>query len=207
MSLIVRAKIVDIRTDTPISTDRFLVDTNVWYWLFYPRASQALSTPRSYQLTDYPSYIEKAISNKSSLHCCALNFSELAHNIEKVEREIYENKSNLTINTKDFRHNYVGQRGKILDLINDTWNDVTSISAFLDANLDMLFMQSALSLFPSVSLDGYDLFMAEMALKTGVTQVITDDGDYATVQGLTVFTSNPKIIAEAVKQKNKLITR
>ncbi|MBL0010375.1 MAG: PIN domain-containing protein [Nitrosomonas sp.] len=207
MPLTVRAKVVDIRTDTPISTDRFLVDTNAWYWLFYPRASQVLSTPRSYQLTDYPSYIEKAINSKSSLHCCALNFSELAHNIEKVEREIYADKSNLTINTKDFRHNYVGQRGKILDLINEIWSDVESMSVFLDMNLDITFMESALSLFPSVSLDGYDLFMAEMALKTGVTKVITDDGDYATVPGLTIFTSNSKIIAEAAKQRNKLITR
>jgi hypothetical protein len=45
MSLTVRAEIVDIRPDNPKDTDRFLVDTNAWYWLFYARASQARNAP------------------------------------------------------------------------------------------------------------------------------------------------------------------
>jgi hypothetical protein len=36
MPLTVRAQVVDIRADTPKGSDRFLVDTNAWYWLFYP---------------------------------------------------------------------------------------------------------------------------------------------------------------------------
>jgi len=205
MPLNVRAKVVDIRTDTPISADRFLVDTNAWYWLFYSRASQASKAPQPYQLSDYPDYIKKTI-NLSDLHCCALIFTELAHLIEKAEREIYVNNSNRDIGAKEFRHNYLNQRGKIVDIINDIWESVINMSTLVDIKLDTPFIRSALSLFPSVCLDGYDLFMAEMMLKAGITQVITDDGDYATVPGLTVFTSNPKTI-EVAKLKNKLITR
>lgn len=205
MPLSVRAKVVDIRADTPINTDRFLVDTNAWYWLFYLRASQASNAPQPYQLSDYPDYLKKAI-NVSALHCCALIFTELAHLIEKAEREIYAKKSNRDIYTKEFRHDYPNQRGSIVELINDTWESVINMSTLVDMKLDMPFIQSTLSLFPSVCLDGYDLFMAEMMFQTGITQVITDDGDYATVPGLTIFTSNPKIISEA-KQRKKLITR
>ena len=205
MPLKVRAKVVDIRTDTPKNTDRFLVDTNAWYWLFYPRASQTSRAPQPYQLADYPSYLKKTI-NVSILHCCAVSFAELAHNIEKAEREIYASQSNRTISTKDFRLNCVNLRGKVVTLISDIWCDVVNISTMLDIELDTAFMQSALSLFPSVSLDGYDLFMAETALKAGATQIITDDGDYATVPGLTIFTSNRNTI-QAASLANKLITR
>ena len=206
MPLVVRAQIVDIRADTPKDTDRFLVDTNAWYWLFYPRASQTPSVPQSYQLADYPAYIKKALGHSAALHCYALTFSELAHNIEKAEREIYESQTGKKIRPKEFRYDCINQRRKITALITDTWADVMSASTQLDMELDTAFMQSALTLFPSVALDGYDLFIAETALKTGVTQIITDDGDYATVPGLTVFTSNRNTI-QAASLANRLITR
>ncbi len=93
-----------------------------------------------------------------------------------------------------------------MKLVADTWADVLTLSTLLRLNLDDIFMQSALSLFPSVCLDGYDLFMAEAALKAMVTQVITDDGDYATVPGLTVFTANQNVI-NAARANGKLIVR
>jgi hypothetical protein len=34
----VRARVIDISTDTPRPTDAFLVDTNVWYWCAYSDA-------------------------------------------------------------------------------------------------------------------------------------------------------------------------
>jgi predicted nucleic acid-binding protein len=197
MALTVRAQVVDIRADKPQSTDVFLVDTNAWYWLFYPRATQTPNGPQAHQLTDYPGYLKAAMSARSALNCYALSFSELAHNIEKSEREIYEVQAGKVIRSKDFRHDYAGQRRKVVSLINDTWADVLSVGSLLDLTLDASFMKSALSLFPSAGLDGYDLFMAEAALQANITQVVTDDGDYATVPGLTVFTANQRVIQEA----------
>lgn len=206
MPLTVRAQVVDIRADTPKDSDRFLVDTNAWYWLFYPRASQAPSVPQLYQLTDYPTYLKKAIQAKSALSCCALNFAELAHNIEKAEREIYADKANKDIGAKPFRHDYPNQRLKVVKQIGDTWSDVRSISTLLDLTLDAAFMQSAMTLFPSVGLDGYDLFMAETALRNGISQIISDDGDFATVPGITLFTANQRVIKDA-KVAKKLLVR
>lgn len=201
MPLTVRAQIVDIRADAPKDTDRFLVDTNAWYWLFYPRASQTLSASQAL----YPDYLARAFA-KATLHCSALSFAELAHNIEKTEREIYANQANRAISTKDFRYDYANQRRKVVTLITDTWANVMSVSTLLDMELGTGFMQSALTLFPSVGLDGYDLFMAEAALAAGMTQIVTDDGDYATVPGLTVFTANQKVI-QAARSVGKLLAR
>lgn len=206
MSLTIRAKVVDIRADTPRASDRFLVDTNVWYWLCYPRASQTPSAPQPCQLTNYPAYLKKAIQAQSILHCCALNFAELAHNIEKAEREIYAKKANQTIGPKPFRHDYSNQRLKVVKLIGDAWSDVLSISALLDLTLDSTLMQSATILFPSVGLDGYDLFMAESALRNGITQIITDDSDFVTVPGITIFTSSQRAIQDAMTAR-KLLAR
>lgn len=202
MTLSVRAQIVDIRADTPKDTDHFLVDTNAWIWLYYPRASQALNPAQS----AYTTYISRALSAKAKLHCSALSFAELAHNIEKTEREIFANQANRQVNTKEFRHDCPGQRRKVVAQITDAWRDVVSISTQLDVEMNTAFVQSALSIFPSVGLDGYDVFMTESAIKAGITQIITDDGDYATVPRLTVFTANPKVI-QIANSAGKLITR
>lgn len=206
MPLNVRAKIVDIRTDTPKDSDVFIVDTNAWYWLFYSRASLTPNGPHAHQLADYLAFLKTAISASAKLHCYGLTFAELAHNIEKAEREIYATHTGNAIKPKSYRYDYPNQRLKLVSLINDTWADVLSVSTMLDLNMDNSFMQSALTLFPSAGLDGYDLFMAEAALKSGITQILTDDGDYATVQGLTVFTANTRVI-QAAQAAGKLVTR
>ena len=82
----VQAEVVDIRSDAPKNDDIFLVDTNAWYWYTYTNAS---ISSRSYQITEYPSYIAKAISATSLLLYCGLSLAELAHNIEQTEREIF----------------------------------------------------------------------------------------------------------------------
>lgn len=206
MALTVRAQVVDIRVDTPKSSDIFLVDTNAWYWLYYPRASLSQNAPLTHQTTDYPGFLGKALNAKAQLRCYGLTFAELAHNIEKTEREIYVAQTGTQISTKVFRHDYPNQRRKVVNLITEAWADVLSVSVLLDLNMDAAFMQSALTLFPSVGLDGYDLFMAEAALKAGVTQILTDDGDYATVPGLTIFTANQRVI-QAAQAAGKLLVR
>jgi hypothetical protein len=40
----VRANVIDIQRDRPQTGDRFLVDTNVWYWLTYSRSKDTTKT-------------------------------------------------------------------------------------------------------------------------------------------------------------------
>ncbi|WP_295454678.1 PIN domain-containing protein [uncultured Thiodictyon sp.] len=207
MSLTVRARVVDLRTDAPKNSDVFLVDTNAWYWLFYPRASQTPGGgPEPYQLGHYPAFLKSAISAGATLHCYGLAFAELAHNIEKAEREIYADQAGREIGPKAFRHDYPSQRRKLVSLISDTWADVQSVSTLLPLSMDNDFMRSALALFPAVGLDGYDLFMADAALRAGISQIVTDDGDFASVHGITVFTANQRVIRDA-QASGKLLIR
>jgi predicted nucleic acid-binding protein len=65
---------------------------------------------------------------------------------------------------------------------------------------------SALNRLITEKIDGYDLFILESMKHHGVLQVITDDGDFATVSGIQVFTANVRVI-HAVGSQGKLLTR
>jgi predicted nucleic acid-binding protein len=203
VALTVRANVVDVRTDTPSAQDTFLVDTNVWYWMHYPAASQQA---QQYQTTDYPNYMKSALSAGSSLFCSPLSFSELAHNIESAEREIYALKAGRNIRTKEFRHDYPNQQRRVASLIQGVWSDVLSMSQMMPITLDAAFVAGAVNKFAAVQLDGYDLFMAENALAGGLPSVITDDADYCTFPGLTVFTANGTAI-RAAAAAGRLVVR
>jgi predicted nucleic acid-binding protein len=202
----IEAEVIDIKTDTPIQEDIFLVDTNVWYWMTYHRASSATRPPFSYQTNDYPTYISKVLTAKSKLVRCGLSLAELSHIIERTELEIY-NRTAGQIRPKEYRHNIPTERNKVITEIKTAWGQVKSMASPLeDVIIDENTTDNALSRLDTQKLDGYDLFMLESIEKTGIVQIITDDGDFATVPNLKVFTSNQNVIQAAAAQ-GKLITR
>jgi len=199
MTLNVQAQVVDIRDDTPKHQDRFLVDTNVWLYLYYNR----FSTPGySYQDYIYTPYIDKARSAMSSLFYCGLSLAEIAHVVEQKEWDADLPKLEL----KDYRHNYPAQRDKVVRKIKNIWNRVkiTGISADISINKDTT--QAALTRLPTQLLDGYDLFIVEAMNKAGVDKIITNDMDFVTVPDILVFTANEKA-TNVARSQSKLLVR
>jgi predicted nucleic acid-binding protein len=202
----IQAQIVDIRKDLPRSDDMFLVDTNVWYWHTYTNANVSASP---YQIDNYPEYLIQAISANSILSYTGLTLSELSHLIEQTERNLFIKSRNLdraTFKPKEYRHNHPEERKKVIQEIVTAWSQVKSIAAPLDLTVNETVTDSALLRLQSQNLDGYDLFMLEAMKKEGITQIITDDGDFSTIAGISVFTANVNII-RAAKNQNKLMTR
>ncbi|MHC5779596.1 hypothetical protein [Nostoc sp.] len=195
----VQAEVVDIRSDAPKNNDIFLVDTNAWYWYTYTNAS---ISSRYYQITEYPSYIAKAISANSWLSYCGLSVAELAHNIEQTEREIFSS----TLKSKEYRHNFPNERSKVVAEVQAAWSQVISSAVCTDVLVSEETSNAALTRFQTQLLDGYDLLILEAMDKAGVTQIITDDGDFVTVPGIKIFTANSGAIA-AAKSKGKLLVR
>lgn len=76
----------------------------------------------------------------------------------------------------------------------------------LAVTIDDMTATAALNRLQTEKLDGYDLFILESMKNHGVVQVITDDGDFATVSGIQVFTANRNVIA-AAKDQGKLKIR
>ncbi len=196
----VQANIVDILKDKPKPYDVFLVDTNVWFWMTYTNATIYSSQKH------YPSYLNQALSVNAQVYYCGLSLAELAHLIEKIEREIYEKNINDTVKSKEYRHNLPSQRLKVISEVESSWNQVKSMGAPTAVTIDGVTTDTALKRFKNEKVDGYDLFILESMKKHGITNIITDDGDFATTPDITVFTANKNVIAKAQQQK-KLIIR
>ncbi len=205
MPLNVQAEIIDISIDQPKAQDRFFVDSNVWFWVGYSRVS--MSGARPYQTKYYPNYLTNALNSQSTLLKCVLSFSELAHTVEKTEWEIFK-RLNPTIGQKDFRHNYPAERAKVVTEIQYAWAlaDAMTNQTSLPINIDQPLIDVCLQDLQTHELDGYDLMMVHALRQSGITQVITDDGDFAQVPNLQVFTANKNVI-QVARSQGKLITR
>jgi predicted nucleic acid-binding protein len=175
--------------------------------MLYARASLADKPPKPYQTSRYPSYISKALSKHSTLTYSGLSLGELAHLIEKTEREIFNTSlTNQEVIPKEYRHNYPQERANVLTQVQTVWSQVKSIAVPVALTIDETVTNAALNRFRTELLDGYDLFFLETMQKEGISQIITDDSDFATVSDLTVFTANDNVI-KAAQSQGKLTVR
>ena len=197
----VQADVIDIQSDTPKSSDAILVDSNVWFWMTYAAASLA----STYRERKYSLYVKHARKEKAKLFRCGLSMAELTHIIEHTEYKIFE-QTHTGEKSKEFRHNYTVERSNVVTDVQNAWQIVKSMTSPLDIAIDDPTTDVALARVQTQLLDGYDLFMVEAMAKNGITQILTDDGDYCTVPGIQVFTANRNVIDAATNQ-GKLVTR
>ena len=207
----VQAEVVDITNDSPKAVDKFLVDTNVWYWLTYSRASQTTRPPANYQITHYPNYTNAALGVGAKIFQSGLSLSELTHLIEKAEYEIFSQANPLIFPNpnrfnKNFRHARIRERDKTVSEIQSAWAQVTSLADPLNLTIDFTTTDQALHRLPTDKVDGYDLFFLVSMRHHGVVKLITDDGDFATVSGIQVFTANRNVI-QAARAQGRLVVR
>jgi hypothetical protein len=201
----VRARVIDIRTDTPRPTDALLVDTNVWYWRAYSGAGALPGSATPAQMTTYTDYLKDCIAKGAIVYRAGLCLAELAHLIEQNERDAYSS-AVAAITSKDYRHNLPSERARVVKEVEDAWTTVKQQSQPLSLVIDDSTTNSALARFATQPVDGFDLFLLEGMSAAGISQVLTDDGDYCTVPGLQVFTANPRVLA-AARSANLLLTR
>ncbi len=197
----VKAAVVDLRVATAMATDRIYVDTNAWFWTVYSNVQFAPQPPSDNQKKAYPAFLKGVLNMGGQLHWCGLSLSELAHLIEKTEYEIYRASTGAMLNPKEFRHNLPPERARIVQEIQTAWAAVETMASCINTpEITSAATTAALQDFAQLPVDGYDLF-ALGALKTaGITQVISDDGDFCSVPGITLFTANQGVIDNAKRQ-------
>lgn len=200
----IAADIIDIREDNPCENDCFLLDTNVLYWMTYTKAS---INAKSYQMDDYPSYVNSVLDSGGKTFFCGLSLAELIHLIEKTEWEIFSKKyKTQNIKLKEFRHNYSVERKKVITEIDAAWSQVKSIAEFIDLTIDSSLIDFSINRLKTQKVDGYDFFILEFMREKNIENIITDDGDFSTIPGIKVFTANINVIETARKQ-NKILRR
>ncbi len=205
VNYVIASDIIDIRVDTPKPEDVFLVDSNVWYWMTYTKASLSNQLHTLRRVKDYSAFVNNAIAVSAKLYRCALSLSELAHTIEKSERKIFE-KTFGQIRPKEYRHNHPKERLNVVNEVQAAWGQVKTLASSLDVAINDAITDTVLARFEKECVDGYDLFFLDAMSKEKVIQIITDDGDFSTVSGIKVFTANKNVII-AAQEQGKLIAR
>ncbi len=192
----IQADIINIHSDTPKHQDVFFVDTNVWYWQTYSRASV---TAKPYQVSEYPNYIKKIRSVNSTIFRCNLILAELAHIIEDTEFKIFCGSKGYDpekFPKKEFRHNFPSERTNVTHEIENAWNTIQQLSSSYSLTIDDPAAIKFIIDLKNHRLDGYNLFYLD-GIRTNRFQILTDDRDFATIPGITVFTANLGVIDSA----------
>jgi len=175
----------------------FLVDTNVWYWMAYSRASIS-----SRHQKIYATYLTKALAAGSRLYVSGLSQAELIHLIERDELRLF----NPNLTPKVFRHDYPAERAAVVSETVAAWGVVQNIAETIDLRVDAGMTDRVINRLQICPMDGYDLMSAEAMFEHGIPQVLTDDGDFSCVSGIHIFTANPRALRTAHGQ-GKIVVR
>jgi len=197
----VKGVVVDLRGDTPKATDRIYVDTNAWFWAVYTKVQFSPQPASHNQTQEYPAFLKRVLNMGGQLNWCGLSLSELAHLIEKTEYDIFFKTTSVLLNPKEYRHNLTAERARVVQEIQTAWGAVESMAGCLNApEINAASTAAALQDFAQLPVDGYDLFAIRAVNAAGITQVISDDGDFCCVPGITLFTANQNVISAARAQ-------
>ena len=200
----IRSRVVDIRGQLPAQNDQVFVDTNVWFWSTYSKASHPAVGTRHHQIRHYPTFLKNARTIGAGLHVCDLVLPELMHQIEESERLIYLASSGLTdITRKEFRHNHPHARHGVVQEVAAAWGTVEQICGGSSHSVGAVDSTQALADFASMPLDGYDMYFHQVMEHLGLDRILTDDGDFCMLDGITVLTANLRVI-DLARQQNRL---
>lgn len=193
--------VLDIKKiDDTFKETNFFIDTNVLYWISYSKYDFFNGRARK-QAKPYLEFIDKLLDDNASFFTSIYNISELLHIIEKHEFEIYQ-KTNpgLIDNIKDFRkltsRKYV--KNELLTAIANIKGQCTVLEYpfFLDD------LEEFIDTSDTHRCDNYDFITIKNCIKQGMLNIISDDGDFASINEINLFTSNFKVLKENNKQKS-----
>lgn len=193
----ISADIYDISTDVPQKEDIIFVDTNVWFWLTYTKASQVTSTTRS--ISSYITYINRALSISALLIYSPLVYAELAHTIAKSELDLFCSLNSSQIKLKEFRNNYPTEWNNAINEINTAIGQIKCLGVPLSPPPDEKFMEEVCKCQKSYGkhLDIYDIIYVKQMESERISKIITDDGDFSTIPNINMFTSNRNVLTLA----------
>lgn len=187
------AQILSIQTETPIKNERYLIDTNVWFWFTYVpnKIASIPDKPNQYQLEHYPKFIEEILKSNAQPCHSALSLTELANIIEKTEFDIYKKESNQPYLDKKAFRKLTQKRQKVISEIEAAWEVINQISQCIDSKVDKSFMEKSFNMFKKAPLDPYDSVFLQTMVANKIDYIVTDDIDFQNVSPLILLTANP----------------
>lgn len=192
------AQVLSIQKETPKKNERYLIDTNVWFWFTYAsnKIGAIPNTPSKYQLEHYPKFIESILKENAQPCHSSLSLTELANIIEKTEFDIYKVESNQPyLERKAFRK-LQSEKQKVISEIEAAWSVINQISCCIDSKVDKSFMDSSFEFYKKSPLDPYDAVFLQTMSANKIDYIVTDDIDFQNVNSLILLTANPGCFAK-----------
>ncbi len=187
------AQILPIQNEMPKKNERYLIDTNVWFWFTYVpnKIGSMPNTPSQYQLEHYPKFIESILQESAQPCHSSLSLTELANIIEKTEFDIYKIESKQPyLERKAFRKQ-ANEKEKVISEIEAAWNVINQISCCIDSKIDKSFMDKSFDFYKKAPLDPYDAVFLQTMSANKIDYIVTDDVDFQNVNSLILLTANP----------------
>lgn len=181
------ADIFNIDGIVPSAEDAYFVDTNVWYW--FSCAALPGFSGAEWKVRRYSRVIERLLNGRARIYHTSLIFAELANVIERRTAEYYRGLKGRDDELKALRQ-IPEFKELVSNGVNNAWLNVTTISRCIDVSIGSDFASRAKTIFNQYPLDAYDSFFVSLSASHGIVNIITDDADYHTVDGLRLFTLN-----------------
>jgi hypothetical protein len=212
---LVRATVVDIGNRHAMP-ERIAVDANVLKFVFYPNFGLIYDIPIQHTRGLYARFIEDALRHRlpprtpgeppRKVEVCtsAYTVGEFARTAEHTEIEIRWRQDHGPaskfgpLECKDARYAYASEiaaiRASVMTMVKTIRSAISLLpqSASAGAAMDASAAEWTSSLG-----DFADAMLLSRCKAVGVSCVLADDKDMATADGITLYTSNPKVIAAA----------
>jgi predicted nucleic acid-binding protein len=175
---------------TNVKGQKFALDTNVLYWMFYDKCSYTNERrQRKYQ------NIVTKLKLHNELYVSPLCLYELLVIIEKNEYKIYCAKNQLSTDAfklKDYRDKQE-EREKVKKVMDITYKSIRQFTTIPQQTVDRESVKALIEVFEKNKLDIFDQSLAVFCKSNKIQNIVTDDKDYKTVSdGINIYTANRK---------------
>jgi hypothetical protein len=206
-----KARVVDVRDYGATTSSEYIVDTNVLVFSTYDRYDQqrllGKRVPTDATIDEYLRYEKRVRAAGSRLYIASAAVFEFLRTVERAELEILWATKDHAAALGDFSNFDLKKVRRVCFKCgyNEAQRNVVTYLNSLAKRFTLLEVSASFAGFADrcthawigTVIDTGDAIQLSEAKSKGITSVISDDQDFATLEGITQFTANRTIIDTA----------
>ena len=173
---------------TNVRGQKFALDTNVLYWMFYDKCTYFSSDTRRRK---YQNAVTK-LKMHNDIYASPLCLYELFAIIEKNEYKIYaaKHRKDNTFKLKDYR-DIESERTAVSSILDITYKSIKQFTKIVTQTIDKNAVHDLAASFEQHKLDVFDKSLVDFCNNNGINNIVTDDKDYRTLKDeMNIYTAN-----------------
>ena len=180
-------KILDITTYQPKADDRFMLDANIWLYLYC-----ALGNYKQTSIQGYDGFLKRAISVNASIWVSSLILSEVINRWLRLDFKIKKVRKNKNVEFKRDYRPTEDCRKLSRDIAKVIEGKMFQIAGRIDDNFSGIDASDILNNLAGS--DFNDLYYSKLANTNNLT-IVTDDADFGNIPlPVTILTGNSKLL-------------